>query len=157
MLSRLNMSKGYLAFAVVHFLLFVLGLAIIGLYATDVQRWRETHQHVQSKWVFAIIVGSLSSITCIAYLVPFVFHALGFIAPIWNLVLFILHITLFGVFAKLFLHANTSRNGAVMRMKNAIWVDLTAALLWLLVTLGSAGYWWKHRDVRTRFTGRARV
>lgn len=50
--------------------------------------------------VFAVVVGSLSSITCIAYLVPFVFHALGFIAPIWNLVLFILHITLFGVFAK---------------------------------------------------------
>lgn len=50
--------------------------------------------------VFAVVVGCLSSITCIAYLVPFVFHALGFIAPIWNLVLFILHITLFGVFAK---------------------------------------------------------
>lgn len=44
-----------------------------------------------------------------------------------------------------------------MRMKNAIWVDLTSALLWFLVTIASAGYWWKHRDVRTRFTGRARV
>ncbi len=51
MLSRLNISKGYLAFAAVYFLLFVLGLAIIGLYATDVQRWREAHVHVESKWV----------------------------------------------------------------------------------------------------------
>ncbi len=59
--------------------------------------------------------------------------------------------------AQLFLHAQTGGDGAIMRMKNAIWVDLTAALLWLLVTIGSAGYWWKHRDVRSRFTGRARV
>ncbi|TQW01239.1 hypothetical protein V2A60_002244 [Cordyceps javanica] len=166
MLSRLNITKGYLGFAAVYFLLFVLGLTIIGLYATDVQRARELHANLDSKWgslsayapqVFAVVVGCLSSVTCLAYLVPLVFHALGFVAPIWNLVLFILNITLFGVFAKLFLHANAHGNGAVTRMKNAIWVDLTSALLWLLVTVGSAGYWWKHRDVRSRFTGRARV
>ncbi len=58
---------------------------------------------------------------------------------------------------QLFLHAHADGNGAVMRMKNAIWVDLVSALLWFFVTLGSAAYWWKHRDVRSRFTGRARV
>ncbi len=51
MLSRLNITKGYLGFAAVYFLLFVLGLAIIGLYATDVQRARELHAHLDSKWV----------------------------------------------------------------------------------------------------------
>ncbi|KAJ3477389.1 hypothetical protein NLG97_g8857 [Lecanicillium saksenae] len=156
MLARLNMTKGYLGFAVVYFFLFILGLAIIGLYATDVQRARELHGHLDSKWVFAVIVGCLSSFTCLFYMVPFVFHNMGFLAPIWNLVLFILSITLFGVFAKLFLHEK-AEDGAITRMKNAIWVDLASALLWFLVTLGSAGYWWKHRDVRTRFTGRARV
>ncbi|OAA53284.1 hypothetical protein ISF_08898 [Cordyceps fumosorosea ARSEF 2679] len=156
MLSRLNITKGYLAFSVAHFLLFVLGLTIIGLYATDVQRAREVNSHLDSKWIFAVVVGSLSSVTCLVYFVPFVFHARGIVAPIWNLVLFILNITLFGVFANLFLHAKAS-NGAVKRMKNAIWVDLTSALLWLLVALASAGYWWKHRDVRSRFTGRAHV
>ncbi|KAM3427454.1 hypothetical protein NHJ13734_008975 [Beauveria thailandica] len=157
MLSRLNITKGYLGFAAVYFLIFVLGLSIIGLYATDVQRARESNSHPGSKWVFAVVVGSLSSVTCLAYLVPFIFHALGFVAPIWNLVLFILNITLFGVFAKLYLHEDARGNGAVTRMKNAIWVDLTSALLWLLVALASAGYWWKHRDVRSRFTGRAHV
>ncbi|ATY61908.1 hypothetical protein A9K55_008865 [Cordyceps militaris] len=157
MLSRFNITKGYLAFAGVYFLLFVLGLAIIGLYATDVQRSRELHTHLDSKWVFAVVVGCLSSVTCLAYLVPLVFHALGVVAPIWNLVLFILNITLFGVFAKLFLHADAGGNGAVTRMKNAIWVDLTTALLWFLATIASAGYLWKHRDVRSRFTGRAHV
>lgn len=42
-------------------------------------------------------------------------------------------------------------------MKNAVWVDLVSALLWLITFIASLIYWFKHRDVRTRFTGRARV
>jgi hypothetical protein len=45
----------------------------------------------------------------------------------------------------------------VQRMKNAVWVDLTSALLWFIATLAALGYWWKHRDTRSRFTGRAHV
>ncbi|KAJ2981534.1 hypothetical protein NQ176_g1968 [Zarea fungicola] len=152
-----NVTKGYLAFTIVHFLLFVLGLAIIGLYATDVQRAREHNVHIDSKWVFAVVVGCLSSFTCLIYFVPLIFTSIGIIAPVWNLVLFILNITLFGVFAKLFLHEDPEGDGGIKRMKNAIWVDLVSALLWFFVALGATGYWWKHRDVRTRFTGRAHV
>jgi hypothetical protein len=45
----------------------------------------------------------------------------------------------------------------VQRMKNAVWVDLTSALLWLIAALAAFGYWWRHRETRTRFTGRAHV
>lgn len=45
----------------------------------------------------------------------------------------------------------------VQRMKNAVWVDLTSALLWLIAALTTFIYWWRHRDTRTRFTGRAHV
>lgn len=58
--------------------------------------------------VFAVVVGCLSSVTTLVYAVPFMFHAMGFIAPIWNLVLFILNITLFGVFAKVRFHCPPS-------------------------------------------------
>lgn len=57
-----------------------------------------------------------------------------------------------------FLHANPHGNGAVQRMKNAIWVDLAGALLWLIATIATLVYWTRHRDLGvTRFTGRARV
>lgn len=43
-------------------------------------------------------------------------------------------------------------------MKNAVWVDLTGALLWLFATVATLVYWTRHRDLGvTRFTGRARV
>lgn len=121
--TRFNITKGYLAFTGVYFLTFVLGLAIIGLYATDVQRAKEENAKLNSKWVchyhcprrqqsktrremltdiqiFAVVVGGLSSVTSLVYAVPFLFHAITIIAPVWNLILFVLNITLFGVFAK---------------------------------------------------------
>lgn len=50
--------------------------------------------------VYAVVVGALSSVTCVVYFVPFVMRVGSFIVAIWNTILFILWITLFGVFAK---------------------------------------------------------
>lgn len=58
---------------------------------------------------------------------------------------------------QMYINEDAEGNGGIERMKNAVWVDLVSALLWLVATVTSAGYWWKHRDVRTRFTGRAHV
>lgn len=57
----------------------------------------------------------------------------------------------------MYLHEDPDGDSDIRRMKNAVWVDLASALLWLIVTLASLGYWWKHRDTRTQFTGRAHV
>lgn len=48
-------------------------------------------------------------------------------------------------------------DAGITRMKEAMWVDLAGAILWFIATLASLGYWWKHRDTRSRFTGRAHV
>lgn len=48
-------------------------------------------------------------------------------------------------------------DGGIERVKAAVWVDLANALMWLIVTLASLGYWWKHRDARSLFTSRAHV
>ena len=42
-------------------------------------------------------------------------------------------------------------------MKSAVWVDLVSALLWLISAVSVFGYWWKHRDTRSQFTGGAHV
>lgn len=111
--------------------------------------------------------------TCVAYFVPPVLRQAGIAAVAWNFVLFILWIAVFGVFGSVCDHCVDSRSGAdrrqmfikedpegdsgIERMKSAVWVDLVNALLWLTATLAAAGYWWTHRDTRSRFTGRAHV
>ena len=48
-------------------------------------------------------------------------------------------------------------DGAIRRMKNAVWVDLANMLLWLTAAVAAGVYWWRHRNTRSRFTGRAHV
>lgn len=58
---------------------------------------------------------------------------------------------------QMYISEDAEGDSDVQRMKNAVWVDLASALLWLIATLAALGYWWKHRDTRSRFTGRAHV
>lgn len=127
----------------------------------------------------------MSAVTCVVYFVPLVMRAAGIVAVAWNFLLFILWICLFGVFGavcykrhrsppfavtarqnppqaadfrlQLFIHENPEGDSGIKRMKNAVWVDLVSALLWLSLTIASGLYWWRHRDTRSQFTGRARV
>lgn len=42
----------------------------------------------------------MSAVTCTLYFIPFVLRVAGVVAAIWDLILFILWIALFGVFGK---------------------------------------------------------
>lgn len=57
----------------------------------------------------------------------------------------------------MYIHENPEGNGDIQRMKNAVWVVLVNAILWLIATIGYFIYWWGHRERHSRFTGRARV
>jgi len=57
----------------------------------------------------------------------------------------------------MYIHENAEGNGDIQRMKNAVWVVLTSALLWLITAVAAFGYWWRHRERHSRFTGRAKV
>lgn len=51
--------------------------------------------------IYAVVVGALSAVTCVAYFLPFVLRlASGIVMAAWDLVLFVLWIALFGIFAK---------------------------------------------------------
>jgi len=150
-----NLSAGYLLFLTVHIIQFVLAIVVCGLYGIDLDRARKAHKYADGKWVYAVAVGGLSAISsillCIPYILRFVF-VWG-----WNLILFILWIALFGVFGRMYIKENPEGNADIERMKRAVWVVLTNALLWLLTTVASFAYWWTHRERRTRFTSRATV
>ncbi|KAJ0145992.1 Uncharacterized protein HZ326_11304 [Fusarium oxysporum f. sp. albedinis] len=156
-----DLAISYVVFSAIHLFLFALALTTIGLYGTDLHNANKQGKYSDSKWfnaqVYAVVVGSISAVTCVLYFIPFVLRVAGFVVAIWDFILFVLWIALFGVFGKMYINEDAEGDGGVRRMKNAVWVDLASALLWLIATLAALAYWWKHRDTRSRFTGRARV
>ncbi|GAW15429.1 hypothetical protein ANO14919_048380 [Xylariales sp. No.14919] len=149
------MTTSYALFAILHLAQFVLAVTVIGLYGTDLDRAHRRGAYTDGKWVYAIVVASLSAVTAIFYLIPFFLRFA--VVPIWSFILFILWIALFGLFGSLYIHEDPEGNADIKRMKNAVWVDLANAILWLVGTGAAATYWWLHRQRNTRFTGRAKL
>ena len=114
-----------------------------------------------------------SILFCLPFLLRFAFKW------VWDFILFILWVAVFGVFAdvrapptphqtsntierltdnlQMYIHENPEGNGDIRRMKHAVWVDLVNMLLWLVIAVSALAYWLKHRETRSRFTSRAIV
>ncbi|KAH6630100.1 hypothetical protein B0J18DRAFT_462991 [Chaetomium sp. MPI-SDFR-AT-0129] len=150
-----SISLGYLLFSLLHFGQFVLAITVCALYGIDLDRARKAGVAADGKWVYAEVVGGLAALTSILYCIPYILRFA--LVWAWNLVLFILWIALFGLFGKMYIHEDPEGNGDIQRMKNAVWVVLASALLWLIGVLAHFIYWWGHRERRSRFTSRARV
>ncbi|KAK0655124.1 hypothetical protein B0T16DRAFT_396227 [Cercophora newfieldiana] len=150
-----SVSKSYLLFCLLHFGQFVLAVTVCGLYGVELDRARKAGVHADGKWIFAEVVGGLSAITSLLYFLPFILRFA--LVWAWNLILFILWIALFGTFGSMYIKEDPEGNSDIQRMKNAVWVVLANAILWLIATIGYFVYWWGHRERRSRFTGRAKV
>jgi hypothetical protein len=58
----------------------------------------------------------------------------------------------------MYIKEHAEGDGGVQRMKNAVWVDLVNALLWLISAVGMGVFWaQQRRGGRSRWTGRAAV
>lgn len=68
--------------------------------------------------VYATVVSSLAAVTALVYMVPLIVR-IPFIF-VWDTILFILWIALFGVFGALFIKEDAEGNGGIKRMKNAV-------------------------------------
>lgn len=88
-----SMGAGYLIFSALHLVLLVLATVTAGLYGADLDSGAG-----DGRWVYAVVVAGISVLTALLYLLPFV---LRFMAVwIWDFVLFVLWIAVFGVFGK---------------------------------------------------------
>ncbi|CRK39914.1 hypothetical protein BN1723_018743, partial [Verticillium longisporum] len=59
-------------------------------------RAREADSYVDAKWVYAVVVGALSALTALLFMVPFILRfAFTFV---WDFVLFVLWLVAFGIF-----------------------------------------------------------
>jgi len=105
--------------------------------------------------VYAEVTAALSAFTALLYIIPFTVKIP--LLFVWDTILFILWIALFGLFGSMFIKEHAEGNNGIKRMKNAVWVDLVNALLWLITAVGMIVYWFKHRNTRSVWTGRAHV
>lgn len=146
---------GALVRLVLRFLQFILAITVAGLYGTDLHRADKMDAYTDGKWVYAEVVAAMSVVTVLIYGIPFIksYWAFG-----WDWLLFILWTALFGIFGNIFISAKpTPRQDGIIRMKNAVWVDLVNMLLWLVTATYSTIIWWKNRSGRTLHTGRGKV
>ena len=146
---------GALLRLILRFLQFILALTVAGLYGVDLHAANKASAYADGKWVFAEVVAGLSAFTVIIYGIPFIksYWAFG-----WDWVLFILWTALFGLFGRIYIPAKpTPKQDGQIRMKHAVWVDLTSMLLWLVTAVYSTLIWWRNRNTRTLHTGRGKV
>ncbi|KAF1816571.1 hypothetical protein P152DRAFT_388440 [Eremomyces bilateralis CBS 781.70] len=158
-------SPGGIAGLVLRFALrllqFVLALTVCGLYGQDLRNAAAAGVYSDSKWIYAVVVGSISAVTCVVYALPIVTSHLFFA---WDALLWILWVAVFGVFGKLYIHEDPEvvnpKDGhgpGVQRMKNAVWVDLVNMLLWFITAVIGVVIFFLGRRAKTLHTGRSKV
>lgn len=110
----------------------VIAFAMVIVYAIRVGHDARNGNPQDPAWVYAVVVGGMSCITCLVYMIPNPFFQSARLF-VWDAILFILWIAVFGTFAGKFLKSEEDEiDGiSVTTMKVAVWFDLTECLLWL--------------------------
>lgn len=146
-----NFSVGGAIRIFLRFFQFVLGLTVIGLYAVDLDRARKQGKYADSKWIWAVICGTLGSLMSLIFMLPLVKAWFFFYidAFVW-----LCYLIAFGIFGRMYIGEDPEGNGDIQRMKNAVWVLLTNMLLWFVTMIYGAIVFWKNRKARTVHTGR---
>jgi hypothetical protein len=123
------------------FFQFVLGLTVVGLYGVDLNHAREKHVYADPKWVYAAVTAGLGALTALIHLLALFMLKNRPLAtrtrlhlPIfgWECILCILWLTLFGIFGKMYISEDPEGVKGIVRMKHAVWVDLTNLTLWVI-------------------------
>ncbi|KAI9852702.1 MAG: hypothetical protein M1838_005897 [Thelocarpon superellum] len=114
---------------------FIMALAVVGLYGTDLNAARMSNTTADPRWIYAETIAGLSAITSLIYMIPLVKSYLGFG---WDTLLFILWVAVFGTFGKLYINADPAGDDNIQRMKNAVWVDLFNLFLWFFSAIYGA-------------------
>jgi len=151
--KQIQTTTGRITLAVLRLLQLVMACAVIGLYGQSLHAADKANEKADARWVWAVVVGGLSALSAIIYALPWTPLRFFFI---WDVILFICWLTVFAIFAKLYIHEDPENNHQIEQMKDAVWLDLVNWMLWLISAGVEFFYFWKYRNQRTSLTGRAR-
>ncbi|KAJ5182768.1 hypothetical protein N7492_000384 [Penicillium capsulatum] len=145
------------------FLQFVFGLTVIGLYGRDVHHDHSHNDTWHAKWVFALIAAFLASVTAAIHMaLPFCMRRVSYRPSpalklpqfLWEFVLCVLWLTLFGIFGKMYIGVHPSGDKGVAglgdaskidRMRHAVWIDLINLAMWVATASWVLLRWLKSR------------
>jgi hypothetical protein len=147
-----SFSIGAAARILIRLFQFIMGIVVIGLYAQDLDRARKAGKYVDAKWAYAVFCGSFGAFMALVFMMPFIKSFIFFAVDV---LAFFFYLVLFGIFGKMYIKENPEGNKGIIRMKNAVWIDLVNMILWLGTAVYGAFVFWKERTSRTSFTGRA--
>ncbi|KAJ9496401.1 hypothetical protein H2202_008064 [Exophiala xenobiotica] len=159
-----NFRKSNLLNLCLRTLQLVQGLVVIGLYGVDLNRANREHKYSDGKWarsttdpislpvevtrlltviqVYAVVCGTMSAVTAVAYGLVSVFMQYHTVALLfaWDWVLVILWAALSGIFGSMYIGEKVEMEAGIHRMKVAVGFDLAGLILWFIT--GSMGLWW---------------
>lgn len=112
----------------------LLAVVIVGIYGHRVA------DALSPEWIYGLVVAGLSFVTAVAFAIAAPFGAVTNRCKThrlftWDLVIFLLWIVVFGIFADIFLHRhddNPYKGSSTIVEKAAMWIDLVNAILWLI-------------------------
>lgn len=137
------------------------GIVVIGLYAQDLNHAHKEGKYSDGKWVFATVVGSLSAITALVYIIVLFLASNLSIALLfaWDFIIFVLWAAVFGIFGKMYIGTKVEMEPGIQRMKNAVWIDLVNMLLWFISAVWGLVMFFVERrgGGRSLHTGRAKA
>ncbi|KAI8650977.1 hypothetical protein NCS57_01433300 [Fusarium keratoplasticum] len=126
---------------------FVFALIACGFYGHRVSdNDKDNNGGFSPEWYFALTVAGLSATTAILFVAITPLGALPYIgsklklfktyrAFAWDLILFVLWLIVFGIFAGIFLGRDGDdkyKGASTGPMKVAVWIDLVSVILWLI-------------------------
>ncbi|KAF2714436.1 hypothetical protein K504DRAFT_366941 [Pleomassaria siparia CBS 279.74] len=149
---KASLSIGSVVLILIRLFQFVMGLVVIGLYAQDLDKARKAHKYTDSKWVYAVFCGAFGALMSLIFMMPLIKSWMFFAADV---LAFFFYMVLFGIFGKMYIKEDAEGDKGIIRMKNAVWVDLTNMVLWIGTAIYGAFVFWKARKARTTFTSRA--
>lgn len=146
----LELSFAYICHSIFRIIQLILALTVCGLYGINLSN----NDAWQSRWIFAEVTAGLSAITALLYLIPYTLR-IPYVF-VWDALLFLLWISVFGVFASMYMNIDPHGHRSLQRMKDAVWIDLANAVCWFISATGLC-ITWLFRKRKSTFTGRANV
>lgn len=121
--------------AAVRTLQVVLGLTIIGLYASDLKLIHGS----DVRYIYAVVVGTISTLSALIMCIPAIKSFLFFA---WDFLVFILNVALFGAMGRYFINPSTVERQHDDKMRHAVWVVCIAMVLWFSTAVAGGIQFW---------------